>query len=165
MAYTTLAVVETMDTPAETGICALASHSSTTDPIHILLAEDEESDVMLTETALDDAHIDYDLHTVNNGAEILPYLRGQGAYCNMPAPEVLMLDLSMPGKDGFEVLAEMSEKSERFGDLPIIILTGDTGSAFLKHSYDLNIAAYLTKPCSAQKIQSAFTAIYRHLNR
>jgi CheY-like chemotaxis protein len=130
-----------------------------TTPIHILLAEDDASDVMLTESALDAAAPDCYLHTLRNGADVLPYLSGQGKYRGQPRADMLMLDLSLPGKDGFEVLAELAARSERYGDLPIVILTGDRQCAFLSGSCELNIAAYLTKPCSPEKMQQVMTAI------
>lgn len=159
MSHVAFANTEVMGFPVEEKMHAPIFLTTIPDPMHILLAEDDASDIMLTEGALNDANVDYELHTLGNGADVLPYLRGQGKYCDDPKPQLLMLDLSMPGKDGFEVLAELSAKPERFSDLPIIILTGDKHCAFLKNSYNLNIVAYLTKPCSAEKIQRAFAVI------
>lgn len=159
MSYAALATAEIIDSSAEHKRWKPAPHADTPVPIHILLAEDDESDITLTKYALDGAEIDYELHTLSSGAEVIPYLRGQGRYRDEPKPQLLMLDLSMPGKDGFEILADLSDKPECFGDLPIVILTGDKHSSFLKKSYGLNISAYLTKPCTAEKIQSAFAAI------
>lgn len=159
MSYAALATADIIHFPDEQRMRSAAACSAASVPIHILLAEVDASDVMLTECALDAANIDYELHTLNAGTQVLPYLQGQGQYCDEPKPQLLVLDLSMPGKDGFEVLADLSAKSERFGNFPIVILTGDKHCAFLKKSYDLNIVAYITKPCTAEKIRNALTAI------
>jgi len=123
-------------------------------PLNILLVEDDASDVMLAEISLDAAKLNFNLFTLNNGAGVLPYLQQKGHYSYMPRPDVLMLDLSLPNKDGFEILAELAE-TKCYSQLPIVILTGDKHCSFLKDSYDLNIVAYLTKPCSADKIRGA----------
>lgn len=157
MPYAALATTEPTPYSDEQKMRPPALHPANAAPMHILLAEDDASDIMLTECALDAANIDYALYTLTSGTEVMPYLRRQGRYHGEPQPQLLMLDLSMPGKDGFEVLAELSTKPERFGHLPIVILTGDTQCAFLKESYGLNIAAYITKPCTAEKIQNALT--------
>lgn len=135
------------------------SRPATINPFNILLVEDDASDVMLAEIALDATQLDYELHTLPNGSEVLSYLCGRGKYGDKPRPDVMMLDLSLPTKDGFEVLAELSENPQRHGNLPIVILTGDTHSAFLRASYGLNIAAYVIKPCSASKIRDAMLRV------
>ncbi len=132
-------------------------------PIHaqtlqLLLVEDDPSDTALTKIALDASGTAYKLHTLSSGADVLPYMT------EWRKPDILLLDLSLPGKDGFEVLAELSSQPSRFGSVSIVILTGDTHCAFLTHSYGLNIAAYLTKPCTCDKIRSALVAVNRQKN-
>jgi len=131
-------------------------------PLDILLVEDEASDALLTEHALMDARVECTLHVLEDGQWVLPYLRRQGQYRRERTPDLLLLDLSLPGKDGFELLADLAEQSATFRDLPIVILTGDTHCAFLRRSYGLNIAAYLIKPCTPAKINAALGAIRRH---
>ena len=92
-------------------------------PIQILLAEDAESDIMLTECALDETYIPHQLHTVGSGTDVLRYLRHDGEFADKPAPDLILLDLTMPQKDGFEVLAELTQEAA-FARIPIIILTG-----------------------------------------
>ncbi len=130
-------------------------------PINVLLVEDDDSDVMLAEVALENTDIDYSLRTLNSGVEVLPYLQHEQKYYEGRKPDVMLLDLSLPTMDGFEVLAKLAEQSDSFGDMPIVILTGDTRCAFLKYSYGLNIAAYITKPCSSDKITRALRGIAR----
>ena len=124
-------------------------------PVDILLVEDEDSDVMLTEISLLSARVKYNLHRLSSGRDVIPYLFSAGKYQNAKKPAILMLDLSLPDKDGFEILAELAAMPERIKKLPIIILTADSHSMFLKHSYNLNIVAYLSKPCTAEKMRAA----------
>lgn len=124
-------------------------------PLDILLIEDNDSDILLTEIVLDATKIDYALHIVKSGADVLPYLRRRGRFGKAQHPDIMLLDLSLPEKDGFEVLAELASHAQKFAGIPIVILTGDSHCAFLKRSYDLNIAAYVTKPCSTEKIRAA----------
>jgi len=130
-------------------------------PLAILLVEDEASDRVLAKAAFDTAGLACEIQTLQDGREVLPYLQRQGKYSDTCMPDVMFLDLSLPAKDGFEVLADLAEQPTRFGHLPIVILTGDTHCAFLKHSCDLTIAAYVTKPCTAEKISAALADIQR----
>ena len=129
------------------------------EPLRILLVEDNASDAMLTEMALDSTFADYELYTMDNGKDVMPYLHRQGKFKDEHKPDMLLLDLSLPTKDGFEVLSEMAMQSERFGDIPVVIQTGDRHSEFLKHTYGLNIVAYITKPCTATKLRRAFASM------
>lgn len=128
-------------------------------PIHIVMAEDDASDAMLTRVSLDAMQINYELDTLQSGEKILSYLS-----VNKKIPDVLMLDLSLPAKDGFEVLSELAAKSKRFCELPIIIITGGKKYPFLKRLYGLNIASFITKPCSPEKLSEAFNSITKAKN-
>lgn len=127
----------------------------------ILLVEDDASDAMLTEIALDNAEIEYSMRVLKSGSDVLPYLHHERKYYGGRMPDMMLLDLSLPSMDGFEVLAKLAEQQHYFGELPIVILTGDTRCTFLKRSFGLTIAAYLTKPCSPHKIRKVFDAINR----
>jgi len=128
-------------------------------PLDILLVEDEASDARLTEAALCEADIEYEMHRLRDGCEVLPFLSRLGKYQGERTPDIMFLDLSLPAKDGFEVLSDLAGQPGRFSDLPIIILTGDEHCAFLKRSYGLYIAEYMTKPCTAKKLRAAIAAI------
>jgi chemotaxis family two-component system response regulator Rcp1 len=128
-------------------------------PLQILLVEDCASDTILTEIALDATAIDYDLQRLDNGSAVLPYLLGSGTYTRRKRPDLMLLDLTLPCKDGFEVLADMASHTDSVRNLPTIILTGDRHSAFLRCSYGLNIVAYIMKPCSDEKLLDAFARI------
>ena len=137
-------------------------HTKPESPFSILLAEDETSDIVLTEIALDESELDYELYTVKNGMEAVSYLRRQASTPEGRMPNMLMLDLSLPNMDGFEVLTQLAElaiHSNRFSDLPIVILTGDSNSTFLKRCYGLHIVAYIVKPCSAKNIHETLRRI------
>lgn len=140
------------------------SHSlraDTAQPLSILLVEDDASDALLTEIALDDAGMDYQMHILRSGTEVAPYLRSQCGH-GKHLPDLLILDLSLPSMDGFEVLSQLAElavSSTAFSELPIIILTGDSSSYFLKHCYGLHIIAFLVKPCSPKRIYEAMSRL------
>jgi CheY-like chemotaxis protein len=161
MACHALSVAKTMTVASAPAGYATATSPHGDSPLGILLVEDEASDALLAEAALDDADLDYEMRTLQDGQEVLPYLYRQGKYRDERRPDIMFLDLSLPTKDGFEVLADLAEQPGRFGDLPIVILTGDTHCAFLKQSYGLKIAAFLAKPCTAEKINAAMAAIWR----
>ena len=136
--------------------------------IDILLVEDNTSDAMLAEISLDETDINYKLHTLKNGAQVVPYLLNQLKARDGHIPDALILDLSLPAVDGFEILSTLTEIaliSESISKLPIIILTGDTHCVFLKRCYGLNIVEYIIKPCSTQKIKAAMKAIYNIKNK
>ena len=168
MSYAALNVTRAIAAPAEKPIYPRLYNINRSAAIRILLVEDDASDIMLTKIALDAAGMDYNLCTLKNGEEVVPYLRRQLKNRDGHIPDVLLLDLSLPEVDGFEILstlAEMSVISERISTLPIVILTGDTHCAFLKRCYGLNIMEYLTKPCSAEKIHNLMNALRRNKNR
>lgn len=128
-------------------------------PLEILLVEDDPSDVMLTEYALDETYIPHRLHTVVSGEEVLSYLRREDQYANAPVPDLILLDLSLPRKDGFEVLAELTQEAT-FAKIPIIILTGAQHYQHILHSYSLWLSDYVPKPCSPDKLLETFGKLH-----
>jgi CheY-like chemotaxis protein len=115
------------------------------DPIEILLAEDNPGDVRLTEKALDHGSIINNLHVVEDGVEAIAFLRQEGEYADEPRPDLVLLDLNMPKKDGREVLEDMeSDPSLRL--IPVVVLTSSEAEEDVVRSYELNANAYLTKP-------------------
>lgn len=114
-------------------------------PIEILLVEDDPGDVDLTMEALDEAKIKINFNVAENGAEAIAYLRKEGQYAGATLPDLILLDLNMPKKDGREVLCEM-QSDENLKFIPVIVLTtSDTDEDILK-SYNLGANAYITKP-------------------
>lgn len=114
-------------------------------PIQILLVEDSPGDVRLTQEVLHDAKIANDLHVVGDGESAMAFLRQTGEFADGPQPDLVLLDLNLPRKDGREVLAEMSE-DEELHRIPVIVLTTSAAEQDILRSYQLSANAYITKP-------------------
>ncbi len=123
-------------------------------PIQILLVEDSPGDVRLTEEILRDAKIANDLHVVNDGEQAMDFLRSTDA----PRPDVMMLDLNLPRKDGREVLAELKGDPE-LRRIPVIVLTTSSADQDVLRSYDLNANCYITKPIDLDEFISVVRSI------
>lgn len=115
------------------------------EPVEILLAEDNPGDVKLTRKALEKGRLANNLHVVNDGVETMEFLRGEGEYEGRPRPDLVLLDLNMPRKDGRQVLEEIKE-SEQLKRIPVVVLTSSEAEEDVIRSYDLHANAYLTKP-------------------
>jgi CheY-like chemotaxis protein len=114
-------------------------------PVEILLAEDNPGDVKLTEKALEKGNVLNNLHVVNDGVEAMAFLRQVGEYESVPRPDLLLLDLNMPKKDGQTVLKEM-KSDDALRRIPVVVLTSSEAEEDIVESYDLHANAYLTKP-------------------
>jgi two-component system, chemotaxis family, response regulator Rcp1 len=114
-------------------------------PIEILLIEDSPSDVALTVEALQAGKIANNLNRVADGVEAIDYLRQRGKYAKAPRPDLIMLDLNLPRKDGRDVLRELkTDPSLKL--IPIIVLTTSRADKDVLQSYELNANCYITKP-------------------
>ena len=118
-------------------------------PAEILLAEDNPGDARLTEKAFDRGNIINNLHVVENGIEAMKFLNREGEYREKPRPDLVLLDLNMPGKDGWAVLEEVQDDPE-LARIPIIVLTSSEAEEDIVKSYELQANAYLTKPVDFQ---------------
>ena len=119
-------------------------------PAHILLVEDNRLDIELTLDAFREARLGNTMHVAKNGEEALAYLYGRGQYADRkqyPLPDIILLDLKMPGIDGFEVLRQVKGSPE-LKRLPVIILTSSREEGDLALSYDCGANSYLVKPVS-----------------
>jgi chemotaxis family two-component system response regulator Rcp1 len=116
-----------------------------TQPVTILLAEDSPGDVRLTREALKESRMLSALHVVPDGVEALAFLRREGEYADAPRPDLILLDLNMPRKDGREVLAEI-KGDEDLARIPVVILTTSEAEQDILRSYDLGANCYVTKP-------------------
>jgi len=114
-------------------------------PVEILLAEDHPGDARLTRKAFERGNILNNLHVVSDGVEALQFLRKEGEYSDELTPDMVLLDLNMPRKDGWEVLEEMNADPE-LRRIPVIVLTSSDAEADIVKSYELQANAYLTKP-------------------
>lgn len=118
-------------------------------PVEILLAEDNPGDARLTEKAFEQGNILNNLHIVEDGVEAMKFLRQEDEYQGEPKPDLVLLDLNMPRKDGWDVLEEVKESSE-LARIPIIVLTSSEAEEDIVNSYELQANAYLTKPVDFQ---------------
>jgi two-component system, chemotaxis family, response regulator Rcp1 len=118
---------------------------SETRPIEILLVEDSPSDAKLTMEALEAGKVANQLNHVEDGVEAMEYLRQKGKYAKAARPDLIMLDLNLPRKDGREVLAEIKNDPD-LKLIPIIVLTTSRSDKDILESYKLNANCYITKP-------------------
>jgi len=116
-----------------------------TSAIDVLLVEDSPGDVRLTREAFKDAKVHVNLHVASDGAEALAFLRREGEYAGVPRPDLILLDLNLPKKDGREVLAEIKESST-LRSIPVVILTTSASEEDILRSYMLHANCYITKP-------------------
>jgi chemotaxis family two-component system response regulator Rcp1 len=113
--------------------------------IEVLLVEDSAGDVRLTREALKDAKVHINLHVVSDGTAAMEFLGQQGAHADAPHPDLILLDLNLPKKDGREVLEEIKE-SPTLKSIPVVILTTSASEADILRSYRLHANCYITKP-------------------
>ena len=115
------------------------------DVVDILLVEDNPGDVRLTREALKEAKVRNELHVATDGVEALAFLRREGAYKKAVRPNLVLLDLNLPRKNGREVLAEMKEDPE-LRRIPVVILTTSQAEQDIIKAYDLHVNCYINKP-------------------
>ena len=113
--------------------------------IEVLLVEDSPGDVRLTREALKDAKMHISLNVVPDGTEAMAYLRREKNYAQASRPDLILLDLNLPKKDGRDVLREIKE-SDELKSIPVVILTTSASPADVEHSYKLHANCYITKP-------------------
>lgn len=111
----------------------------------VLLVEDNPGDVRLTEEAMRESDISGKIYTAPDGVEALNYLRQEGKYADAVRPDIILLDLNLPRKDGREVLAEIKE-DPKLRMIPVIVLTTSVAEADIVKAYDLHANSYIPKP-------------------
>ena len=114
-------------------------------PFQILLVEDNPGDVRLTREAFKDGKICHALYVADDGVQALAFLRHEGEYANVPRPDLVLLDLNLPRKDGREVLADMKMDPD-LKRIPVVVLTTSEDEQDILRSYDLHANCYITKP-------------------
>ena len=114
-------------------------------PIDILLVEDNPGDVRLTREALKEGKVLNTMQVVGDGIEALAFLRHEGPYAKSPHPDIILLDLNLPKKDGREVLAEI-KNDPNLRRIPVVILTTSKAEEDIIKSYDLHANCFITKP-------------------
>ncbi len=113
--------------------------------VEFLLAEDNPGDVRLTQEALRESKIRNNLNVVTDGMEAIAFLRRQGKYADAPTPDVVLLDLNLPRKDGREVLAEI-KSDPLLKRIPVVIITSSEAEQDILRTYELHANCYVTKP-------------------
>ena len=127
-------------------------------PIEILMVEDSPSDAQLTIEALHAAKIANRLSHVEDGVEALQFLRQQGPYADVPRPDLILLDLNLPRKDGREVLGELKRDPD-LKVIPVVVLTTSRSEQDVLRSYQLHANCYITKPVDFTKFMEVVKAI------
>ncbi|WP_420795568.1 response regulator [Fortiea contorta] len=114
-------------------------------PIQVLLVEDNPGDALLTRIALEDSKISIHLNVVEDGVEAMAFLRKQDKYTQAAHPDIVLLDLNLPKKDGREVLAEI-KADQNLKRIPVVVLTTSQAEEDVLKAYDLSANCYITKP-------------------
>ena len=127
-------------------------------PIDILLVEDNPGDVRLTVEALRDSKVRNKLYVAKDGMEATAFLRREGKYADAPHPDLILLDLNLPKKDGPEVLAEIKE-DPALKHIPVVILTSSKAEEDIIKTYNLHANCYITKPIDLEQFMTVVNSI------
>jgi CheY-like chemotaxis protein len=123
----------------------MESIGSDAKPMEVLLVEDSAGDVRLTREALKDAKVHVHLQVASDGIEAMAFLKREGQHADAPRPDLILLDLNLPKKDGRQVLEEIKQSST-LKSIPVVILTTSASEADILRSYMLHANCYITKP-------------------
>jgi CheY-like chemotaxis protein len=126
--------------------------------VEILLVEDSPSDTDLTVEALKEAKVRNNLSVVEDGVQAMEFLRRKGKFADAPRPNLILLDLNLPRKDGREVLAEI-KADENLKTIPVVVLTTSRAEQDVLRAYHLNANCYITKPVDFEQFLNVVRAI------
>jgi CheY-like chemotaxis protein len=137
--------------------------SKRSDPIAILMADDDMDDQMLAREALVEARLANDLYFVKDGEELLDYLHNRGEYAEQPVPRpgLILLDLNMPKKDGRQALKEIKEDAN-LRRIPIVVLTTSVAEEDILRTYDLGVNSYITKPVTFEGLVEVMKSLGKY---
>jgi CheY-like chemotaxis protein len=124
----------------------------------ILMVEDSPSDALITREALDYAKLLHRLHVVEDGVRALAFLRREGPYAQAPRPDLILLDLNLPRKDGREVLVEV-KADDHLKTIPVVVLTTSRADEDILRAYGLHANCYITKPVDFVRFADVVRAI------
>ena len=127
-------------------------------PIEILLVEDNPGDVRLTQEALKENRVSNNLHVTSDGEQALAFLHQENSYAHVPRPDLILLDLNLPKKDGREVLGEI-KSDETLRQIPVVVLTTSQAEEDISRAYELHANCYVTKPVDLEKFISVVRSI------
>ncbi len=133
-------------------------HRAGSQVFSILLVEDNPADVRLTQEALKEAKVHHELHVVMDGVAAMEFLLKQGNYSDAPRPDLILLDLNLPKKDGREVLEEL-KMDESLKRIPVVVMTTSQAEEDIINSYDLHANCYVNKPVDLDQ----FSKIVRNI--
>src|SRR5690242_16897603 len=133
--------------------------ASAATPIEELLVEDDPGDVLMTQEAFEEHKVRNKLAVVNDGTEAIAYLRREGQYADVARPDLVLLDLNLPRRDGREVLAEIKSDPD-LRQIPVVVLTTSQADEDIVRSYQLHANAYVTKPVDFDR----FIAVVRQID-
>ncbi len=136
----------------------MAERDRTAPPVEILLVEDNPGDVRLTREALKEGKVYNNLHWARDGVEALEFLKREGKHAKAPRPDIILLDLNLPKKDGREVLAAM-KSDPSLKKIPVVILTTSQAEEDVVRAYNLNANCYVTKPVDFEQFTRIVQAI------
>lgn len=128
-------------------------------PIEVLLVEDDPGDVLMTQEAFEEHKVRNRLTVVSDGSEALAYLRREGQFTDAVRPDLILLDLNLPKRDGREVLEEIKNDAD-LGRIPVVVLTTSSADEDILRSYQLHANAYVTKPVDFER----FIAVIRQID-
>lgn len=126
--------------------------------IHILLVEDNEGDILLTTEALEESRIINSVSSVRNGSDAIDFVLGNGKFVNRIPPDLILLDINLPMKNGHEVL-EMVKSNPDYAHIPVIMLTTSSAESDILLSYKHHANCYITKPIEVNDFIGAVTSI------
>jgi CheY-like chemotaxis protein len=136
-------------------------------PIEVLLVEDDPGDVLMTQEAFEEHRVNNNLRVVSDGIEALAYLRGEEPYTDAVRPDLILLDLNLPRRDGRQVLAEI-KNDESLRHIPVVVLTTSQRDEDVLRSYQLHANAYVAKPVdfdqfikAVQQIDEFFVSVVK----
>ena len=138
--------------------------SSDDEPVQILMADDDPDDRMMALKALKEYRLKNGIRFVEDGEELMDYLRHRGKYADpatSPEPGLILLDLNMPRKDGREALAEI-KADQALRHIPVVILTTSKAEEDILRSYDLGVNSYITKPVSFHGLAEALRILNQY---
>ncbi len=124
----------------------------------VLLVEDNAADVRLTQEALNETKLPYQLHVARDGVEAIRFLRREGEYADVPTPELILLDWNLPKMDGREVLGEIKGDAA-LRSIPVVVLTTSRAAIDIAHAYDLHANCFITKPVNVFQFFEVISAV------
>lgn len=127
-------------------------------PIEVLLVDDDEADVKLTLRALQNNRVINNIHVTRDGVEAMQFLKRMGDYSDAVRPDLILLDLNMPRKDGREVLREI-KSDPRLSRIPVVVLTTSAAEEDIDRSYSEHANSYVTKPVDMEQFKRAIMSV------